>query len=57
LAPHGKIGVIDDPAQLDVTPLKPKAASLHWGFMFTRSMLETPTMIERHHLVNTVAQL
>jgi hypothetical protein len=38
LAPQGKLGLIDDPATLDVVPLKRKSASLHWEFMFARLM-------------------
>lgn len=57
LKPQGKLGLIDDPASLDVTPLKTKSLSLHWEFMFARSMFNTPDMIEQHHLLNTVAKL
>jgi zinc-binding alcohol dehydrogenase family protein len=57
LAPEGKIGLIDDPATLDVVPLKRKAASLHWEFMFARSMWQTPDMAEQGRLLNRVAEL
>ncbi len=57
LAPQGKIGVIDDPPTLDAKPLKRKAASLHWEFMFTRPVFETPDMIAQHHLLTDVARL
>jgi len=57
LAPQGKLGVIDDPKSLDVTPLKTKAASLHWEFMFARSLFGTPDMIKQHELLNRVADL
>jgi NADPH2:quinone reductase len=57
LAPQGKIGLIDDPATLDVVPLKRKAASLHWEFMFARSMWQTPDMAEQGRLLNRVADL
>jgi zinc-binding alcohol dehydrogenase family protein len=55
LAPQGKIGVIDDPASLDAKPLKRKAASLHWEFMFARSLFGTPDMVAQHQLLNEVA--
>lgn len=55
LAPQGKIGVIDDPVSLDAKPLKRKAASLHWEFMFARSLFGTPDMIAQHQLLNEVA--
>ncbi len=57
LAPQGKLGVIDDPPTLDAKPLKRKAASLHWEFMFTRPVFETPDMIAQHHLLTEVAAL
>lgn len=57
LAPQGRIGVIDDPPALDVNPLKRKAASLHWEFMFARSLFHTDDMIEQHRLLNAVADL
>ena len=57
IAPQGKLGVIDDPKILDATLLKRKCASLHWEFMFARSLFGTPDMIEQHRLLNRVAEL
>jgi zinc-binding alcohol dehydrogenase family protein len=57
LQPQGKLALIDDPKALDVSKLKRKSLSLHWEFMYTRSMFETPDMIEQHHLLNRVAEL
>ena len=57
LAPQGKLGLIDDPKALDITKLKRKSLSLHWEFMYTRSLFETPDMIEQHNLLNRVAEL
>ncbi|MEW6642931.1 MAG: zinc-binding alcohol dehydrogenase family protein [Pseudomonadota bacterium] len=57
LAPQGKIGLIDDPATLNATLLKGKAASLHWESMFTRSSFHTPDMIAQHRLLNDVGNL
>ncbi|SUW63166.1 Zinc-type alcohol dehydrogenase-like protein SA1988 [Buttiauxella agrestis] len=57
LAPQGKLALIDDPETLDARPLKVKSISLHWEFMFTRSMFETSDMIEQHHLLTRVADL
>jgi zinc-binding alcohol dehydrogenase family protein len=57
LAPEGKIGVIDDPESLDAVPLKRKAASLHWEFMFARSMWQTADMVEQGRLLNRVSEL
>ena len=57
LAPQGKLALIDDPKSLDITKLKRKSLSLHWEFMYTRSLFETPDMIEQHKLLNRVAEL
>lgn len=57
LAPQGRIAVIDDPQSLDVVPLKRKAASLHWEFMFARSMWKTADMAAQGHLLNRVSTL
>ena len=57
LQPQGKLALIDDPKALDVSTLKRKSLSLHWEFMYTRSMFETPDMIEQHNLLNRVAEL
>jgi len=57
LAPQGKLALIDDPKSLDVSKLKRKSLSLHWEFMYTRSLFETPDMIEQHKLLNRVAEL
>ena len=57
LKPQGKLALIDDPQNLEVSQLKRKSLSLHWEFMYTRSMFETEDMIEQHHLLNRVAEL
>lgn len=57
LAPQGKLALIDDPETLDARPLKAKSISLHWEFMFTRSMFTTPDMIAQHQLLTRVASL
>jgi zinc-binding alcohol dehydrogenase family protein len=57
IAPQGKLGLIDDPASLNVNLLKGKAASLHWESMFTRSSFQTPDMIAQHNLLDDVACL
>jgi NADPH:quinone reductase len=43
LVPQGHFGLIDDPGSLDALLLKRKAVSLHWEFMFTRSLFERRT--------------
>lgn len=57
MKPKGKLALIDDPESLDVSKLKQKSLSLHWEFMFTRSMFETDDMVEQSHLLNHVANL
>jgi len=57
VAPQGKVALIDDPAALDVRVLKRKSVSLHWEFMFTRSMFATDDMAQQHQLLQDVAQL
>jgi len=57
LKPQGQLALIDDPATLDAIPLKRKSISLHWEFMFTRSMYRAADMIEQHKLLGRVAAL
>ncbi|AAQ59306.1 NADPH:quinone reductase or related Zn-dependent oxidoreductase [Chromobacterium violaceum] len=57
LAPQGKLALIDDPAALDARPLKVKSISLHWEFMYTRSMFATDDQIEQHKLLTELARL
>lgn len=57
LAPFGKIAMIDDPGSPDVTKLKLKSLSLHWEFMFARSMFQAADMIEQSRLLNRVAEM
>nr|WP_298100945.1 zinc-binding alcohol dehydrogenase family protein [uncultured Shinella sp.] len=57
IAPQGRFGLIDDPKVLDVMPFKRKAVSTHWELMFTRSLFQTPDMIEQHTLLNEVSRL
>jgi NADPH:quinone reductase len=57
LAPQGHFGLIDDPATLDVLPLKQKSAALHWEFMFTRSLFQTADLTSQGRLLNDAASL
>ncbi len=57
IAPQGRFGLIDDPGDLSIMPLKLKAVSLHWELMFTRSLFDTPDMAEQGKLLNEVAAL
>lgn len=57
IKPRGHVALIDDPVGLDIMPLKFKAISLSWEFMFTRSMFQTDDMDEQYRLLNRVADL
>ncbi|ENU10237.1 zinc-binding alcohol dehydrogenase family protein [Acinetobacter calcoaceticus] len=57
IAPQGHFGLIDDPAQLDIKPFKSKSVSVHWEFMFTRSMYQTQDMVKQSELLYEVAEL
>ncbi|NUY01457.1 zinc-binding alcohol dehydrogenase family protein [Paraburkholderia youngii] len=57
LKPQGQLALIDDPSALDAMPLKRKSISLHWEFMFTRSMFRTIDMGKQQQLLNRVAAL
>jgi zinc-binding alcohol dehydrogenase family protein len=57
LHPQGHICVIDDPATLDVVPLKTKSIALHWELMYTRSLFQTADMGEQGRLLGEVAAM
>ncbi|CCE02774.1 zinc-binding alcohol dehydrogenase family protein [Bradyrhizobium sp. STM 3809] len=57
MAPQGKFGLIDDPAEFSLAAFKGKAISIHWESMFTRSSFTTPDMIAQHNLLNDVSDL
>jgi zinc-binding alcohol dehydrogenase family protein len=57
MAPQGRYGLIDDPAEFNVAVFKGKSISIHWESMFTRSSFQTPDMISQHNLLDDVADL
>lgn len=57
IAPQGKFGLIDDADVIDIMPFKRKSVSIHWEFMFTRSLFETSDMVEQHKILRRVASL
>jgi len=58
IRPQGAVCLIDDPAgPLDLTVFKSKSASIHWEFMFTRSMYQTPDVAEQGHILARLAGL
>jgi zinc-binding alcohol dehydrogenase family protein len=56
IAPQGRFALIDDPAALDISPFKRKSVSVHWEFMFTRPMFQTPDMGAQGQLLTEVAR-
>ncbi|GLG85054.1 zinc-binding alcohol dehydrogenase family protein [Acinetobacter calcoaceticus] len=57
ITPQGHFGLIDDPAQLDIKSFKSKSVSVHWEFMFTRSMYQTQDMVKQSELLNEISEL
>ena len=57
IAPLGKFGLIDDPKSLDIVEFKSKSVSVHWEFMFTRSMFNTTDIEQQSQLLHQVAEL
>jgi len=57
LKPQGHLALIDDMDSLDAMKLKYKSIALHWEFMYTRSMFNTPDMAEQGKLLGEVAAL
>lgn len=57
IAPQGKFGLIDDPKSLDIVEFKSKSVSVHWEFMFTRSMFNTTDTEQQSQLLHQVAEL
>ncbi|MRJ40749.1 MULTISPECIES: zinc-binding alcohol dehydrogenase family protein [Idiomarina] len=58
IVPQGKLALIDDPSELlDIRLLKQKSISLHWEFMFTRSMFNTADAYIQGQILQRVAEL
>lgn len=58
LKPQGKLALIDTPQKpLDILSMKQKSLSLHWEFMYTRSLFETDDMVQQHHILSRIAGL
>lgn len=57
IKPRGHIAIIDDPQNVGIGPLKMKALTFSWEFMFARSIHKTEDMVEQHELLNRVAKL
>jgi NADPH:quinone reductase len=57
IAPQGRFGLIDDPEMLDINQFKRKSVSVHWEFMFTRSLFNTADIGQQGQLLNEVSRL
>lgn len=57
VAPQGKLGFIDAFEHFDPWAFFTKSVSVHWEFMFTRHLHQTPDIIEQHKLLGAVADL
>ncbi len=58
LNPQGRLGLIDDPATpIDIRAMKRKSLSLHWEYMYTRSLFHTHDMLAQHRILDEVADL
>ncbi len=57
IAPQGRLALIDDPENLDISAFKRKSVSVHWEFMFTRPLFHTADVPEQGKLLNEVARL
>lgn len=58
MAPQGQFALIDDPEPaIDIRKLKQKSISLHWEFMYTRSLFQTPDMQKQGEILDEIARL
>ncbi|WP_299668771.1 zinc-binding alcohol dehydrogenase family protein [uncultured Ruegeria sp.] len=57
MTPQGRFGLIDDPETFDIMPFKSKSISVHWEFMYTRSMFGIGDMNRQRDILNHVASL
>lgn len=56
IRPQGHIvSIVENSGPLAQEEMKTKAATFSWELMFTRSIFQTPDMIEQHHLLNRIA--
>ena len=56
IRPFGAVVAIDEPAGLDLRPLKSKSIAWHWELMFTRA-LHDPTSTAQHDILREAADL
>jgi NADPH2:quinone reductase len=57
IAPQGRLALIDDPEQFNIGPFKQKSISIHWEFMYTRSLFKTSDMHLQGYILNQLSDL
>lgn len=57
IAPQGRFGMIDRSGDIPLAAFMPKSVSIHWEYMFTRSMFQTADMAEQRALLDEVSAL
>ena len=58
IKPFGHIcSIVELGKDIALDLLKNKSVTFSWEFMFTRSLYQTPDIIEQHHILNKIAQL
>lgn len=57
MKPQSRFALIDDPEALDIKAFKRKCISLHWEFMFTRSLFQTEDMYRQGDILAKLASL
>jgi NADPH2:quinone reductase len=58
MRPQGKLClIVSQSGAVELTPLMQKSISIHWEFMFTRSLFETADMQRQHEILEQAATL
>lgn len=57
IKPQGSLVLIDDPTHLDINPFKAKSISVHWEFMFTRTLFQTEDMKKQSIILSNMSAL
>ena len=57
IAPQGLFRSIGDPASIDLSLLKRRSVSRHWGLMFTCSLFEADDMARQGRLLCEIAEM
>ncbi len=57
IAPQGRLVLIDNPPASSIGAFKQKSVSIHWEYMFTRSLFQTADMNEQGRVLQEVSRL